>query len=449
MIAELDSNVKNDYYVAIDLPRAYPLGITLRMTTTSMTTNPCGRSFASYRRSARGDVARLIAAQRARGIPTWRDLDDMECEPTGNALMRELDSPDTANAVCWLTPDVEDSNAIVRVELPRIIQRSRANDGFFVEFVLAEGLDYADADRIVRGVPKLDSLTAGWNVSKVSRPASGDEIRDIARRVLTRRLRTIAQHDAGPLRLALHTRADAPLTFIRDTPLQIDWCPFFDGRCASAEVWKEELLPALIDIVTSVQGTCPDRRVLASGKCCLPAAFALGRAIIEPSGLRLTWRQHTEGTEQDWSLTRPPDPCGFRVERQHMDFDASDMALLINVRSDVEPAVHASGGLPPFGVVARVSPDGPEYPASIHTPGQATDLARLIANELRRLRTEHPHVARTHIFLSGPIGLAVLVGQQLNGLGPVQTYEHLQGDGPGRYVPAALLTDHLQKGEPT
>ena len=38
-------------------------------------TDPTGRSFLSYRRSRSEECARLIASQRERGIPTWRDVD--------------------------------------------------------------------------------------------------------------------------------------------------------------------------------------------------------------------------------------------------------------------------------------------------------------------------------------------------------------------------------------
>ena len=32
-----------------------------------------------------------------------------------------------------------------------------------------------------------------------------------------------------------------------------------------------------------------------------------------------------------------------------------------------------------------------------------------------------------------------MLGQLANGLGPIQTYEHIQDDGTGRYCPAALV----------
>ena len=38
-----------------------------------------------------------------------------------------------------------------------------------------------------------------------------------------------------------------------------------------------------------------------------------------------------------------------------------------------------------------------------------------------------------------PAGLAMLIGQLLNTLGPVQTYEHIQVDAMGVYERAAVL----------
>jgi hypothetical protein len=48
-------------------------------------------------------------------------------------------------------------------------------------------------------------------------------------------------------------------------------------------------------------------------------------------------------------------------------------------------------------------------------------------------------IRRIHLFIAGPAGLGVLVGQLLNGLGPTQTYEHVPSDGIGHYRRAVLL----------
>jgi hypothetical protein len=45
---------------------------------------------------------------------------------------------------------------------------------------------------------------------------------------------------------------------------------------------------------------------------------------------------------------------------------------------------------------------------------------------------------RDREWLALPAGLAMLIGQLLNTLGPVQTYEHISTEGVGVYVPVAF-----------
>lgn len=45
---------------------------------------------------------------------------------------------------------------------------------------------------------------------------------------------------------------------------------------------------------------------------------------------------------------------------------------------------------------------------------------------------------RDREWLAVPAGLAMLIGQLLNTLGPVQTYEHISTEGAGVYVPVAF-----------
>jgi hypothetical protein len=58
---------------------------------------------------------------------------------------------------------------------------------------------------------------------------------------------------------------------------------------------------------------------------------------------------------------------------------------------------------------------------------------------MRTARREYGSIGTVHLFMAAPAGTAVLVGQLLNTLGAVQTYEHLSIDGSGCYKPAALL----------
>lgn len=108
-------------------------------------TDPTGRSFLSYRRARAAEAALLIEAQQDHGIPTWQDVRDLGPEPTEDGLRRILDDPSTANAVLLITPEVEKSAIIRNVEVPKIIKRAEAGNGFFVLPLAAGGLDYKGA----------------------------------------------------------------------------------------------------------------------------------------------------------------------------------------------------------------------------------------------------------------------------------------------------------------
>src|SRR5580698_8819972 len=95
-------------------------------------TDPTGLSFLSYRRTRLEDARTLVAFQHDLGIPTWQDLTDLGQGHTDAQLREVLVDPKIANAVAYLTPDVKDSATITRTELPGILKRTEAKDGFFL-----------------------------------------------------------------------------------------------------------------------------------------------------------------------------------------------------------------------------------------------------------------------------------------------------------------------------
>ena len=71
--------------------------------------------------------------------------------------------------------------------------------------------------------------------------------------------------------------------------------------------------------------------------------------------------------------------------------------------------------------------------------GFGLDVAQLTIESAREARHKFGIRGKVHLFMAVPAGLALLIGQSLNTLGPVQTYEHIQVDAIGVYEPAAVL----------
>jgi hypothetical protein len=128
-------------------------------------TDATGRSFLSYRRARASEAAILIQAQHDHGIPTWQDVRDLGSMPTEDELRRILSEPTTASAVLFISPEVEQSPVIRTVEVPKIIKRAEAADGFFVVPLAAGGLDYKGAE-VTSNHLSAQNLS-DWNMHKI------------------------------------------------------------------------------------------------------------------------------------------------------------------------------------------------------------------------------------------------------------------------------------------
>jgi hypothetical protein len=184
----------------------------------------------------------------------------------------------------------------------------------------------------------------------------------------------------------------------------------------------------------------PGRPVEATGLAALPAAIALGSEFLAPRRLPIVWEQYREGRElQMWSLGAAKEPSGFQTQREARELDAKDLAVLVSVTDHVETVFAASRReLPAFRAILRFSKPG-DPPHDLENAGQAADLAYLVQKEIRGALREYSEIVCIHLFMAVPAGLAMMIGQLLNNVNAVQTYEMVPTDSGKRYRPAALL----------
>ena len=407
-------------------------------------TDPTGRSFLSYRRSRSGEIGRLVAALQERGIPTWRDTDDMNTEPTESELRRILRDDNTASAILWITPETADSAMIKNVEAPVALERHTRDDGFFIIPVAAGGLSYKQAGEAVTPGSNPNDLKY-WHILKLnSDPASDEDIIKVANQALKQRLQAIDRQllPEQPARIKLNTRET--VGHQPGTALNIDWSRRFGGeyrREATADNWRETLLPALSDVYQAIQENIPARKLLASGLPSLPAATALGYRFMATTGVDIAWEQWMpDGSIQEWNLKTDSEDSGFVAVHQAGATDGTDLAVMVSVNNDVWPALAASqAATDSFRAYVQVSRADSAKGALLKSPGQAKEVAEKTIAAARAARREYNITGRVHLFIATPAGLAMLIGQQLNTLGPIQTYEHIPSNATGCYRPAALL----------
>lgn len=404
-------------------------------------TDATGRCFVSYRRTRVDEVRLLIEALHDVGIPTWQDLSDLDEGHTEGLLEAILSEDTTASALCWLTPDVESSNVITRTELPAIMRRINRNDAFFMVPVAAAGLGYDDVSRVA-GTYLGHHEIGQWNVHKASaNPITVEDAAKIARLLLKNRVKAISQQlpPEKPLRIVFNTRKKP--AFEPGVALSLDWTHRFDGRLAKpAGAWREHLLSALETVAQACEEHAQGRQIVAEGLCALPAAVALGSTFLATRRLPIAWTQVSpKRAPEAWSVSVAAELSGFTARVLPGTSSADDLAVLVSVASNVEPAFAASRpNLPPFRGLLIVAKEG-TYPHDISTPGQAADIVRVVVEGLRQARSDLQPRGTVHLFLAVPAGLAMMIGQMLNTFGSVQTHEHMGTDAVGVYHPAALL----------
>jgi hypothetical protein len=399
-------------------------------------TNAQGRLFISYKRERAKDIELLLAALHDLGIPTWQDLKDLEERQTETALREVLLADETAGVLAWLTPEVEHSNVIRKIELPLAVERVRRDDGFAFIPVAAGGLPYARISAVCGDYIGTEAIET-WNVRKVDAdPITHADAYLIAVKALGRRIKAIHRQlpSGDPVRIEIHTRSKP--AFTGTTAIAFDWMHRFTGRSAGDDCWRDMLLPSLTDVRNAIEAHAPGRRVIAHGMPSIPAALALGATFICTRPTKLAWLQKLPGHEgeQLWSTDVALQDSGFSFKVQGRDAAARDLAVLVSVSSDVETAFgHSKPTLPPFRAVAKVSkPGGPVH--RIGSAGEAADVASKIREGILAAREQFRDLGAIHLFMSVPAGIAVMLGQQLNSFGAVHGYEYISEAGiVGRY----------------
>lgn len=405
-------------------------------------TDPTGRSFISYSRSRSEEVALLVAALHDRGVPTWQDVSQLGAGQTEGQLRKTLEEPSVSSGILWLTSDVGESDMIKKVEMPLIVDRAVRDENFFAMVVAAGGLDYKTAGDLAQGFVAYD--LSGFNMFRVTTdPINPTEAASIARLALHYRIERIVRRlpPAAPLSITINSGTAAE--FEVGNALIVDWSKrFANGRTVLHGAWEDFILPAIKDVVEAVKTRAPHREVEATGLLSIPAAVALGCGFLEPLAIKISWRPR-QTPDQLWNIKALPQPSGFASNILDDTVSADDLAVLVSVDNDVKPGfTRSKRHLPKFRAIAEIKKPGNEHGSTrheIHTPGPAKDIAYVVRRAIISARNRHPEIRRTHLFMSVPAGLAMMIGQLMNTCGPIQTYEFSPDNHECPYQPSVLL----------
>lgn len=398
-----------------------------------------GPVFISYRQSDGTDAAVAVAwALRAAGIPVWHDQSDLPPGDTNRRLIEALKSG-LSGAVLLVTPEIEASRVVRKVELPQLLELERDPAFTFAIGSVVERadgkLDYEAPDRLLR---RRKGTLARLDQQPVRTPR---ECADVARAQARRRMQAVkpdVELAARVLTLDVQTRVP-PFAIRPDADLVLRLRPPVTGDRRPNRSGLEDLGRFLGDLPQLV-ALAGAEHLRARGGAHLSVAYAIGAALPTT----LIRRVEVVDTNGDtWMLEGNAPAPATAAERRLKVVDSSvpdDEPGACVVYLDLHPSRNDGA------YTALLASLGPSV-ASLHVRPTGDKL--LDASEAAAIIGEAAHLIRewvgrgpateVHLLLRCPWGVALLLGRALNTV-RARVYEWEDGpDDAGNIVAARYL----------
>ena len=234
--------------------------------------------------------------------------------------------------------------------------------------------------------------------------------------------------DAPEVRLWVHGWARQG--YDGEPTVELDWTDLFDReerRIATPQEWTDRLWPELRAARERFAATPEGKYVDIRGRLPLTVALAIGAALPEVAGFGLRVEQPTTGTTSLWKTGVPPSDAVFEVRSES---GAPGPDVLLGLGMTGRCLADVKGLAPRIGASALVyaEPAAGVGTSALRDASDAAALARSGKDLLRVVREKYG-ARRVHLVLFGPAGFALFLGQLLNAVGTIVTYERsVDGD---------------------
>jgi hypothetical protein len=242
----------------------------------------------------------------------------------------------------------------------------------------------------------------------------------------------IREHDLfAPMddqpKVSLYIHGWAKRAFDSEPTVELDWTRYFDREyrlIPSQDIWDKKLFPELRTASNKLRQTSGGNYIDFRGKLPLSAILAVGAALPEVAGITFRAEQPTAGENFLWRSDAPSSTLKFRELPQGANTDGEDILLAFAITGDGRTEIERfyNNNRDRFSSLVYFEPETGAGPASIKNASDAVALANAGKDLIRHYRNFY--ASRTiHIILYAPASFCLFLGQKLNALGQIITYE--------------------------
>lgn len=242
--------------------------------------------------------------------------------------------------------------------------------------------------------------------------------------------------DAPTVALGVH--AWDKQDFDRALTVEIDWTAKFDRETRTIphpDYWNS-MRDEVKSIRTTLSQDAGAKYIDFRGKTPLSCGLLIGAAFPSVAGFSFRTEQATGGTVALWASKAEPSEASFEV-RYEEGGEGDDALVFLSITGNglADAKRFFKGGSVAFSKLVYAEPSIGTGQAALKSAADAVALARRGKELLQSIKQE-TGAYRLHLIVFCPLSYALFLGQQLNALGTIITYERTQGGG---YQAAATL----------
>ncbi len=382
--------------------------------------------FLSYSRKNLPDVRIIARTLMIHGVEIWQDITNLG---TGIAesKIRKAIQEGSDGLIFFVTQQSVDSAFIRDVELPEAETRFKNNPDFQIIPVFNLPIDVATA--LLKGC--LTVPLSNFNGAKVEGKGDFEDVSIAAYRAAEIVLEDISLPAVDPLPIGLSSKQKTS----EKVALHLDFTNFFENGTPSEKVWDEQFSAALV----RVKEFLSKRRQLSirlHAFCHLSLGMLFGYVFRKTTGFRLEVEQITNDKRSIWSTDKMPIDNPLNIDEIPATLGSKNLLVSMNLMSADDKSVvrYVEKSNLSYRAILTFSP--PSFPWMIYE-AQAAAIARDLSNKIKEMHARYD-TNTVHLFCAIPLGLALMIGYNINACGTIRCYEF---DNPRReYSPSCTLS---------
>lgn len=382
--------------------------------------------FLSYSRKNVKDVQEIADTLCAGGIRIWQDIESLAAGNTDEQIRKAIQE-ECAVFFLYITDESVESEFIREVEIKEALNKSKRDETFHIVPLIHMPLEKANQ--------KLQGSMLG-DISRYNGVIihDGETLSEASSKIRKILLEAIIKRPADQdFAISLMTYSRTPGNI--QPQLDLDWSRLdFSDKIMSDTIWKTHLLPALKDVKDALLNAGVTH-IRLFAKATLSASMAFGYVFRRETGFKIIISQG----EQLWtSLERPEKPSELKIKVQSRNIGSTHLGVNLSITTSIDNSFGNYIGKQQLSLRAELFCEPAKGPSRESVPNNnvASAMAWQIGNAARDAKSKY-NITDIHIFGTMPLGLAVLIGSELNACGRIHLYEFNKSE--SMYYPSWTL----------